>query len=245
MLDLFNIENLGSLPWLIMPFAVVLASFLGSYHCLVMCGAIATSVNPPGKSTTGLNRPSLYHVGRLTGYLLITAVLLLLGRELLEQTTLKLVALVTTVLISLYIVATGIALIAERKLRILPQSILNQLYKAFYRVKAVAHKTPWLPQKFSIGFLNAFIPCGWLYAFVLVAISFDHLAYALIFISLFWLGGLPVFYSLPLLLEKISLGRRQLLLGSTLIFFGLFTITVRAMPLLQQVLGNSGAMSCH
>ena len=64
MSDLSQFEELiRQWSFLSVPIAVFVASILGSTHCVTMCGPIAITVN----NSSGYM--SLYHIGRLIGYL--------------------------------------------------------------------------------------------------------------------------------------------------------------------------------
>lgn len=57
-------EHLGHLSsWYLIPLLVLIASLMGSMHCLGMCGAIVSVLKPTPAGVAS------YHLGRLLGYL--------------------------------------------------------------------------------------------------------------------------------------------------------------------------------
>lgn len=221
-----------------------MSSFLGSTHCVAMCGGIATSVNClSGKSW-------LYHIGRLIGYVLLTTLLFYLGKSVLTQSQFTIFIFFLGLLVSLFILFQGGYLILQKRSALVQRFRISFLYDWYFgqlnKLRGLQDNqhAPALPPallKFIIGLFNGFLPCGWLYAFVLLAITFSDLFVAWGVILCFWLGGLPAFYALPIVLQKIVPQSRQTVLGGLLIFFGLFTLLWRTMPVLNSVV----AQACH
>ncbi|MNL30529.1 hypothetical protein D3C87_1522690 [compost metagenome] len=75
--------------------------------------------------------------------------------------------------------------------------------------------------------MTAFLPCGWLYTYVMAAVATRSPWAGLLVMSLFWLGGLPALSALPTMLKgglaKAGL-RQQKIGGAILVFAGLYSI---------------------
>lgn len=171
---------------------ILLASFLGSPHCAGMCGGFVAIY--AHKSHDRYLPHLLYNLGRLTTYLSLGIIAATLGA--------KIDSLVVFGRISAFIV--GITLIAIGTLRLLNRRV--NLFaalagKASARlgslVKAILQREGQL-KPFLIGFITTFIPCGWLYSFVALALASADLSSAVLIMALFWLGTLPLMISLGL-----------------------------------------------
>jgi hypothetical protein len=78
-----------------------------------------------------------------------------------------------------------------------------------------------------LGLLSVFLPCGWLYTYVLAAIASRSATAGALILFLFWLGGLPALSVLPKYLEKslaISNLKKQRIAGLLLITAGLYSL---------------------
>lgn len=169
------------------PSAVLLASFLGSWHCVGMCGPLVMASTHSPLSVWN------YHLGRLIGYLGVGALSALLGHVVLNQTA-GLVATASTLLLGAFFMGVGAYKI------LYPTQELPTLGKVWitrYMGKWVQHK-----QAMAVGFASVFLPCGWLYTFVAAAMVSHSVSTSLIMMGLFWLGTLPALIASPLLLQK-------------------------------------------
>lgn len=174
--------------------AVLTASLLGSTHCAGMCGAFAAIAASPDErpvSRSALN--GAYNAGRLVTYLgfgaaagALGAAFDLGGSLLGVQRIASLGAAAMMLGIGLLALARHLGLRAGRLP--LPSALLRVAHAGHAR----AFELRPLPRAFAIGLLTTFLPCGWLYTFVLVSAgTADPLAGALM-MSVFWLGTLPV-----------------------------------------------------
>jgi sulfite exporter TauE/SafE len=226
--------------------AVLFASFLGSLHCVGMCGPFAVWATHGGSARTAI---VAYHFGRLTTYLsagLVAGVvgsMVELGGDLAGYQSLA------AKLAGGLLIFFGIA----RLLTLMPwfrgdsfrgdsfrgasiqggastpkpstvAALLQRLkpFVAGYGPRARAYVT---------GLLTTWLPCGWLYLFVLIAAGTGDVLQAFGVMGAFWLGTLPA-------LTALALGARQLIprlqsslpiiAGVLLIVTGFYTATGRA-----------------
>lgn len=220
-----NQFNLLIANWshLSIPIAVLVASVLGSSHCVSMCSPIAIIV----KNRNGYL--SLYHLGRLLSYIILGALAGLIGKRFLSDNH-SIISLFSITLISIFMVLTGLKLV---RMKSIDWNFLKRFTPFLYAPMKWALKQKPVLKSLTIGFVNGFIPCGWLYIFVVGAIATKNPFYGAFLITLFWIGTIPaltffsiitnkVIFRLPINLHRVA--------GLVLIITGLTTIFIHAFP---------------
>ncbi|WP_415063562.1 sulfite exporter TauE/SafE family protein [Bdellovibrio sp.] len=196
---------------------ILSSSFFGSWHCAGMCGPIATLMS---------TRKSLwsYNLGRLISYTLLGTIAGGVGQVFLNS---DFVALrwISSGLLALILLGTGLSMIFPKLL----SEKVNQWswgHRALgYIKKAQAFHIG--RSGFSVGLLTAFLPCGWLYTYVLAAIATKSPWAGALTLFLFWLGGLPTLSAVPFMVRKTvqSAGlRQQKIAGLVLVVSGLYSL---------------------
>jgi sulfite exporter TauE/SafE len=203
-------------------FTLLLASLAGSWHCAGMCGPFAMLISPADQG-----RLLLYQLGRLMTYSLMVAVLHTFAQSLPRAWGQGLFAAVMI----LWIVMLAVPLLKNAGL---PASITSHL-----QIRA---PKLWMQQMrklagwglrlnprlgaFMVGMTTSSIPCLWLYGFTTIAGAQSNLKMGLIYITVFWLGTLPVLWLSHVALHKVSLKTRlysrRLSLG-LILFVGAFS----------------------
>ena len=87
-----------------------------------------------------------------------------------------------------------------------------------------------LPRALTIGLVTALLPCGWLYAFVVIAAGTGSAAGGAAIMIACWLGTVPILFSLGAAVQALTgtVGRRLPLATAVLIvLLGLGTIAQR------------------
>jgi len=168
--------------------------FLGSLHCIGMCGPIALALpldrSNLSKQITGIG---IYNSGRLLTYSLIGLLLGLFGKSL---SLFGLQQYFSIGMGTIIIIGALLPYSIERIFNLTPflSKILSQL-KLKLGLHLKKHSTSSL---FAIGFFNGFLPCGLVYFAVIGAIgSFDTLQGAL-FMLVFGLGTLPMMFAVAI-----------------------------------------------
>jgi hypothetical protein len=146
-----------------------------------MCGPIAITVN----NNTGYL--TLYHLGRLLSYLLLGALAGYFGETLLS-TKYEVVSIASAVMISIFLIFSGYKLIRQKPLDLSFSKKLTPLL--FIPAKWARTQNPAI-KSLTIGMVNGFLPCGWLYVFVLGSIATKDPLYGAILLAVFWLGTVP------------------------------------------------------
>ncbi len=165
---------------------ISLASFVGSFHCFLMCGAFAGyyAVGSRGLSLSGA---LLYQVGRLIAYSALGLTAGLLGKGFLYLGQ-------TLMLQRLLMIMTGGAMIAVGVWQLLrPGTVPFQgLMRRLTRFKQPLDALPKGPLLgLLLGLLSTLLPCGYLYSFVFAAAATGTPVGALLVMAAFWLGTVP------------------------------------------------------
>ncbi|MEM9867563.1 MAG: sulfite exporter TauE/SafE family protein [Bacteroidota bacterium] len=169
-------------------FSAIVFGFLGSLHCLGMCGPIAFLL-PLEKHNLArkMVQLSLYHLGRLLAYGIIGLLFGFLGKSLalfgIQQ---KLSILIGGAMIILVLLPLG-------------RSRGNRLVAPVYRIinkiqsKLGSELKKKSPDTFlTIGFLNGFLPCGLVYMATLGAIAMGSELKSGLYMVLFGAGTIPL-----------------------------------------------------
>jgi sulfite exporter TauE/SafE len=191
-------------------FAVLVASLLGSVHCMAMCGGFATVAGGVG-GRARWRGIAAYQGGRLLGYLglgvvagIVGAGLDVAGGALLGLQ--RAAALLTgTTLVAMAIASLGPWRgIVRRGSGAAEGERLVALGTAPSRAPFVRR---WLASRLraggplgaaAVGLGSALLPCGWLWGYVLVAAATGAVPAAAAVMLAFWAGGLPALSSVGL-----------------------------------------------
>lgn len=174
---------------------IVAASLLGSTHCAGMCGPfVLLLMGKPGTSSSSTTaRLISYHLGRLTTYVTLGTLAGLLGHALNQSGWLPGSQRVAAYLAAFTMFLSG-AVLLLRQLGVplqhlpVPQKWVKNIYAGF----RLAQRWPEHIRAWWVGLLTTWIPCGWLYAFVIVAAGSGHVLAGGIVMIAFWIGTLPL-----------------------------------------------------
>lgn len=182
--------------------AVLLASLAGSPHCAGMCGvfvAMACGTHRDAGRRTHLRAQLAYHGGRLAGYGVLGVLAGTLGSAIdmgaraagLQHAAAVLAA--TTML-----VVGGAWLLREAGVR-LPHISTPATVKAAFRAGvAKADRFGATGRALAIGLLTALLPCGWLWAFAIIAAGTASPVWGAAVMATFWVGTVPILAALGL-----------------------------------------------
>lgn len=224
-MDLSNniISKINEMLPVMVPFAIIAASIIGSIHCVGMCGALAMTAG--AQSRKGLAN---YHLGRLLGYFSVGALAGLLGSEFINS-EMKYISLVSTVILSASFLIIGFNIIRKGQFHIKQPAFLNLFYQN--RVgRILESKTSHSVSSFLIGLLSPLLPCGWLYGFILIAVATNNPLWGGILLTSFWIGTLPALSGISLLVKnpiKHFNGKASIYIGFFLIFIGISSLVLK------------------
>ena len=194
-----------------------LIGFLGSLHCIGMCGPIAVSL-PLSEQRSGIIRDQiLYHLGRTIAYSLLGAVVGIIGSSVRFaglQGWLSILSGLCIIILMLFYAKVGEKIYLFTFLYKIGDGV-KKLWPFFFQ------KKNWYSM-LVIGVLNGFLPCGLVYMALLGAVNLGDVWLATGFMAMFGLGTVPVMAALVqcgrLLQNKFQAKLRWLLpLGAGLI----------------------------
>lgn len=225
---------------------IVTASLAGSLHCAAMCGPFAAASGGTGTPGARIAAQSAYHVGRLVTYLALGAAAGFAGGALdlagSAAGIQRISAFVAGALLLVWGVSTLTATRGFVKLgRRAPGGGL--LSRVLARVSAL----PAFPRAALLGLSTAFVPCGWLYAFVATAVGAGGVASAMTVLGAFWLGTVPALVVASLGFRGLTarLGARaKTVIAAVLVLSGLFVIGLRLSPSSEAPQGAAMPASC-
>jgi sulfite exporter TauE/SafE len=215
--------------------AVLAASLLGSLHCAGMCGAlVAFAVGDPAV-TSRSGRAALhaaYHGGRLASYAVLGALCGLVGAAVdLGGSMVGLNRLAAVVAGAMMVAVGVVALLHWRGFRLKWPAAAGRLGRLVVLAQRAALGLRPFPRALVIGLLTALLPCGWLYAFAIVAAGTGSALWGGAVMAAFWAGTVPVLACVGVGVQTLSatLGRRvPLVTALVLVALGLVTILGRS-----------------
>ena len=179
--------------------------FLGSFHCIGMCGPIALALPVPKSSNiVFFTGRVLYNFGRLISYGLMGLLFGYLGKGFAVwgyQQSLS-IALGVIILVLLFIPA-------RYKNKLLGMNIILKVTEPLKRSIGNLFKRDSLPSFLLIGFLNGFLPCGFVYIGLAGATATGSPVTGMLFMVLFGLGTVPAMLAVSLFGKMINLNVRR------------------------------------
>ncbi|TWT82666.1 hypothetical protein CA13_41290 [Planctomycetes bacterium CA13] len=212
--------------------AVFVASLIGSLHCIGMCGPLALWVTGGGASRATITS---YHLGRLATYMIAAVAAGILGAAVSFggdmvgfQSAAAKVAGILLVLVGLY----RLALLHPRLSGfVTPSSGPSTVASVLQKAKPLIERRGANGKAFLGGLITTWLPCGWLYLFVLVAAGTGSVVTAMVVMFAFWIGTLPALTTMLVGIQSLTPKLRSALPIATsllLIVTGLYTVTGRA-----------------
>jgi sulfite exporter TauE/SafE len=202
---------------------LLVSSVAGSLHCVAMCGPLV-GLHGGARSL----RLALVHaLGRLTTYALLGALAGLVGRAVDVAGRLAAAQHVAALVAGGVIVAWGVRAIAITLGWLTERSSEAALFK---RGLAQLRGRRAVSRAWLIGVLTGFLPCGWLWAFVVSAAGTASPWTGAAVMAVFWLGTVPAMTGVLALggpvIERL---RRKLpvISACVLIVLGLATLAAR------------------
>lgn len=211
-----DLETTAALP-------ILIASFLGSPHCVGMCGGfVALYSHHAGNHALA---HMLYSLGRLCTYITLGVAAALLGASI--------DGLVGIGRISALVVA--ISLIVLGLTRVIGMSfdpfrkILSRYMPLLQGVIRPVLSSHSVFKPLLVGMVTTLLPCGWLYAFVALAMGTANVWIAAQIMFLFWVGTLPALVLLGCTSRALTQGGSRWfprLVGALLIMSGFLALAM-------------------
>lgn len=169
-----------------MYWSALILGFLGSMHCVIMCGPISMAM--PGQNTLSrfLTSRVIYNLGRVITYALMGLAFGLLG----EMIGLSGYQQSFSVVLGAFMILLAFAFGAQwinSKLASHVSNLTNVLKKG---LKKWIQKSS-LPSSIFLGMINGLLPCGLVYAAIAGALATSTLSTSVIYMVAFGLGTFP------------------------------------------------------
>lgn len=209
-----------------MPFTFALLAGTGIAislgHCVGMCGplvgAVSVSQRADGAgSITLFLRLLIYHLGRLSGYMFIGAVLGLLGSATLLTSDGKTIQGGLSILVGVFMLLLGIGLLGWLPTQRWLESGRVQGLVAGRLQRLLSARS--MPARWALGLANGFLPCGPVYTVAMTSAATGSPGKGALAMLFFGLGTVPVLLALGLGAAKLSATRRRFFnrLGAVLV----------------------------
>ncbi|MDZ7716770.1 MAG: sulfite exporter TauE/SafE family protein [Balneolaceae bacterium] len=204
--------------------------FLGSFHCIGMCGPIALAL--PGQRDSGFSfiaGRSLYNAGRIISYTIMGAVLGLIGYSAVVTGLQQMLSILLGILIILAVLIKNSNLSSIRK-KLKVESLYQYLKKAI----SEQFKKSGMGSLLTIGLLNGFLPCGFVYVGLAGSATTGSALNGALYMTLFGIGTFPAMFLMSIAPGFITLSMRRkiqkvipvlaILFGCYLIYRGIFSV---------------------
>lgn len=187
--------------------AILYSSFLGSWHCAAMCGPIASLA-------AHKNSLIFYQLGRGISYFLVGALGGLIGSFFLSH-DFEYIRIGSGVMFAILLIIFGLQTLRGRK----PLGVLNM---SWFHIRFFNRSSG-----FAMGLFSVFLPCAWLYSYLLAAVATKSAYSGAMTLFLFWLGSLPAMSALSLFMKKsiqMANKKKQRVAGALLVVAGIYSL---------------------
>jgi len=227
------------IEFLIACFAI---GFLGSLHCVGMCGGLVTAMSMT-RPTTWWPGVIAYQIGRVTTYTTLGFIIGLLGSLINNSSWLggmqNIISITAGIIIILLALHIG-GWLPDPFSRFSKKITAITGFSRFINAAATTDNTaPW----YSAGLINGLLPCGLVYAAITLSLTATTVGQGVAGMLLFGLGTIPAMLAVPALMRVITPATRGHILKAgavLLIIIGAITLA-RGTPLGQHTHEHSGA----
>lgn len=172
---------------------VLLASLTGSLHCAGMCGAFVAFGVGGARGGAAWRAQLAYHGGRLATYGALGALAGAAGGALDLGGAWLGIQRAALAVAAISMIAFGVAtLLRLRGVRVPGLGAPPALRRLYLAGHARAVRLGPVRRALTIGLLSTLLPCGWLYAFAVVAAGSGSPWTGAAILALFWAGTVPV-----------------------------------------------------
>jgi sulfite exporter TauE/SafE len=188
--------------------------FLGSLHCIGMCGPIAIALPVPDSSNISFfTGRLLYNIGRVVTYSFLGAIFGFLGGRIALAGTQQAVSIVLGVIIII-----AVFLPQRYKNYFIQHPVTQKAAKPLKFNIGVLFQKGTLSALFLIGILNGFLPCGFVYIGLAGAIASGNAISGAAVMILFGLGTVPAMFAASVFGKFINIGIRTKLRKAVPVF---------------------------
>ncbi len=174
-----------------MLWTALLLGLFGGLHCVGMCGPIALALPRQNNVTTEIFAKVLYNSGRIVTYMLMGALIGLLGSGFNFVGFQQGLSIFSGVLLILLVLLKGFKNLEFTFFRPMIH-LANKLKFAFG--KFIKKKTPWAT--LMIGLLNGLLPCGLVYIALAASLATGNFIESALYMGIFGLGTFPMMFAI-------------------------------------------------
>jgi sulfite exporter TauE/SafE len=213
---------------------VLTASLAGSLHCAGMCGGFVAFYAGRDASGRGARWTghAAYNGGRLASYLLLGALAGALGAAVDLAGSMAGLQQVAALAAGALMVVWGVyALLQALDLPVPAIPVPRIVHRVTSRAYDSMRERPPVFRALLLGLFSTLLPCGWLYAFAILAAGTGSPWLAMTVMAAFWIGSVPVMLGLGVSLQWLSVPLRRRLPAVTaavLIVVGLLWLIGRS-----------------
>jgi uncharacterized protein len=188
----------------------LVTGFVGSLHCVGMCGPIALALPVGGKTAEQrFFARILYSLGRITTYSFMGLIMGFVGNKLFFSGLQQEISI--TIGISLLLILT----LSHKTLISKPLRLFNEQVKSLF---SYFLKQKSLPSMFILGVINGLLPCGFLYLAATGSVVAGSPFGGMIYMVLFGLGTTPAMFAVGVLAKFMNLRLRKIFTQITPIY---------------------------
>jgi uncharacterized protein len=229
-------------------FAAFSLGFVGSAHCVGMCGPLVLALPVQGLGAVQRSvRVGTYHAGRILVYALGGLLLGLLGRRVYLAGWQQGLSIALGVSILFWVVLKGI----RGRVRI--GGLFGRFYNTLQAAIVKLWQSPNRGKFLLLGIANGLLPCGMVYMAIAAALTSQTVAQSMGFMAFFGLGTLPMLLGLQITGRMVPIFLRQRIRKALpyLTAFMAVLLILRGLnlgiPFVSPVLANSQGetITCH
>ncbi|MCT4589423.1 MAG: sulfite exporter TauE/SafE family protein [Carboxylicivirga sp.] len=168
-----------------------IVGFLGSLHCVGMCGPLALALPLPTNTVTQKATGALlYNIGRAFTYGLLGLIFGLLGAGLKLSGIQQWVSIACGVIMILSVILPGVVKVPKST-----NKVSSSIYSTLKKKIGDSLNRKKLSNLLVIGVLNGFLPCGLVYVAITRAITTESINDSILFMIAFGFGTLPLMFA--------------------------------------------------
>lgn len=186
-------------------FAGLIIGFVGSFHCVGMCGPIALALPIPDSGNFKFFAGRIfYNLGRVLSYALIGIFFGFLGEKIVISGFQQILSVALGMIIIIMV-----AIPQRYRNKIMAINIIQVIITPLKSSIGSLFKQKSYQSFLSIGFLNGFLPCGFVYIGLAGAISTGNPISGMLFMIFFGLGTFPAMFAVSIFSKFIKLDIRK------------------------------------
>ena len=218
-------------------FTVLVASLVGSLHCVGMCGGFVAfySAGAHGRGLVGMWPHAAYHSGRLLTYVSLGILAGTLGKILDFAGKAAGMGRVAAVVAGFVMVTWGLSLLLARagvnlRIGMRGKAVFPGISRFLAeQLRRLTEKPP-IVRALVLGLSSTLLPCGFLYAFVVTAAGTGNAWSGAVVMLSFWSGTVPLLLGFGLGVEQLGVALRRYVPTVTallLVSLGAYTVIGR------------------